>query len=272
MASGVTVKNCAFLSAIFALCIVVTVNPALAQGSNSNCYDSSQYADRSPPMLLDQNTLPNFGVTCNSPTGGGLADRWDTQAFIGLAISFGGEGQITGERVQLTAGIRRNTVKSDGGVWGGELHTSVNVRELNDLQMRVLGLYGYTDILGNAGAGWDFRKDDLILTSAVQIPYLRGMVDYYPTNTSFRPFIELNSYDQIRSVSSAQTCAAQQTLGDEVQIADAFNTAVFQTFIGGIITGSIRSGDVDININGVANPATWKNGKTCYTSPQIPPP
>lgn len=250
----------------------MNIDPALAQVSNSNCYDSSQYTDRSPPMLLDQNTLPNFSVTCNSPIGDGFADRWDTQAFIGLAVSFGGEGKITSESVQLTAGIRRNNVKSDGGVWGGELHTSVNVREFNDLQVRVLGLYGNNNILGNAGAGWDFRKDDYILTSAVQIPYLRGMVDYYPNNNSFRPFIELNSYGQIRSMSSAQTCAAQQTLGNEVQIADAFNAAIFETFIGGIITGSVRSGAVNININGVANPATWKNGETCYTSPHFPHP
>ena len=263
--------NRAIFSAMFALCIIGCANPASARSLISDCYDISQYTDSSPPQLLDQNTLPNFGVTCNSPIGGVSADRWDTRVFIGLAISFGGEGKTTSKNVHLTAGVRRTNVNSNGRVWGGELHTSVNVHELTDWQVRALGLYGNTSISSNAGAGWDFKNDNFIMTSSVQIPYLRGMVDYYPTNGSFRPFIELNSYDKIRSVSSAQTCAAQQTLGNEVQIADAFNTTIFQVFNGGIITGSVRSGDSNINVSGVANPATWKNGVTCFTSPTAPP-
>ena len=267
MALGLAMLNRAIFSAVFALCLLEFTVPASAQDPLSNCYDITQYTNVSLIQMTDR-LLHAFDLTCNLPIGGGSADRWDTQAFIGLAISFGDAGQTIGNNVHLTAGLRRTNVNSDGRVWGGELHTSINVQELSDWQVRALGLYGNTNILGNAGAGWDFKKSKIILTAAVQAPYLRGMLDYHPTSGSFRPFIELNSYDHIRSVSSAQACAAQQTLGNEVQIADAINaTAPFPIFTGGIITGSVVSTPSNSNINGVANPATWMNGKTCYTGP-----
>jgi hypothetical protein len=183
--------------------------------------------------------------------------------------------------MHITGGIRRTNVNADGRVWGGEVHTSVKLQAFSDWQLRALGLYGGTDVMGNAGLGWDFKKSQPMLTAAAQMPYLRLMVDYYPTSNGYRPFIEFNSYGHLKDVRSPGTsgCASGQNTGTELQIGQAVNALypsepllsysdATGTAAGGIMTGYFIPGALPpLAINGVENPATWSNNQTCYTTP-----
>lgn len=247
---------------------------ALAQ--TSNCYSnatSGSAAGYSDLFLAGMNGI------CSAPTAGApTGSRWDTRAFIGLAVSFGTGDYSPKGGVHLTAGVRRTNVAADNAVYGAELHGSVNLLEWKDIQLRALGLFGNRDVLGNAGLGFDVFKLTPLAVAGVQIPYGRAFVDVYAFNWNVRGFAEVNTYGRIKPVQpSLPSCAAGTTLSTEQQAATATNAAWKQAlpsfqnpYIGGILTGSLDNvGLRGVNpINGLPSSA-WNNGETCFTSPRF---
>ena len=68
------------------------------------------------------------------------------------------------------------------------------VKGLKDTQLRLLAIAGSadfanTDLLANAGLGWDVGKNSLLLNAGLQVPYARAFLDYTISDASFRAFL-----------------------------------------------------------------------------------
>ena len=264
------------ISKIFAATTFALVGmSSVAVAQTSNCYSNAASGGAvaySDAFLSQMNGICSV-QTPGAPTG----SRWDTRAFVGLAVSFGTGDYSPKGGVHLTAGVRRTNVGADNNVYGAELHGSINLLEWKDIQLRALGLFGNRDVLGNAGIGFDIFKLTPLAVAGVQIPYGRAFVDVYAFNWNVRGFAEVNTYGRIKPVApSLPSCGSGTTLMTEQQAADAVNSAFrstgipFNPYDGGILTGSlsplIYRGTPAIN--GLPSSA-WNNGQTCFSSPSF---
>lgn len=239
-----------------------------AMAQVSNCYASTPAGSAA---ALSNGIIGGFmQSSCTAPTGGAATgSRWDTRAFVGLAVSFGTGDYSSKGGVHLTAGVRRTNVSADNSVYGAELHGSINLLEWKDIQLRALGLFGNRDVLGNAGLGFDILKLTPLAVAGVQIPYARAFVDLYAFNWNVRGFAEVNTYGRIQPVQpSMPSCAADATLSNEQQAATAINNALFPFYSGGIMTGSVYNftSNSFLPISGQPSSA-WVNNQTCFKNP-----
>ena len=247
--------------AVTALALLGLSSAAMAQ--TSNCYSN---ATAGSPAGMADSVLGENGASCAAPTAGApTGSRWDTRAFIGLAVSFGTGDYSPKGGVHLTAGVRRTNISADNSVYGAELHGSINLLEWKDIQIRGLGLFGNRNVLGNAGVGFDVFKLTPLAVAGVQIPYARAFVDVYAFNWNVRGFAEANTYGRIQPIKpSLPSCGGNASLSDQDQAATAANNAFgIPVFAGGIMTGSIPFAG---QINGRQS-AAWVDDKTCFTSP-----
>lgn len=235
-----------------------------AMAQTSNCYSNA--STPGTVVNLTDFLIGNFGSSCAAPTAGSsTGSRWDTRAFVGLAVSFGTGDYSPKGGVHLTAGVRRTNIAADNNVYGAELHASINLLEWKDIQIRGLGLFGNRNVLGNAGLGFDVFKLTPLAVAGVQIPYARAFVDLYAFSWDVRGFAEANTYGRIQPIRpSLPSCSGNATLSDQDQAATAFNNGIGWTGItGGIMTGTLASFGP---INGQPSTA-WVNNKTCFAPP-----
>ena len=264
-----------FVRALLAL-VFASIAPTigLAQNPSSNCYSNTTYS--SGTVVNEANSiLGASGFRCSLPNTTNGSSRWDTRAFVGLAVSFGTGDYSPKGGVHLTAGVRRTNVSADNSVYGAELHGSVNLLEWKDIQLRALGLFGNRDVLGNAGLGFDIFKLTPLAVAGVQIPYGRAFVDLYAFNWNVRGFAEANTYGRIKPVSRVPACESGSTLSNQQQASDTVNATAasrnwMYSFVGGILTGAYYGLQVDQGpINGLPS-SNWVNSLTCFgkTAPE----
>lgn len=241
------------------LALLLNVGCAYAiSAPSSNCYAGSS----NQVVQVTDTQMGVLGFSCAAPTAGAATgSRWDTRAFIGIAVSFGTGDYSPKGGVHLTAGVRRTNVSADNSVYGGELHGSINLLEWKDIQIRALGLFGNRNVLGNAGVGFDVFKLNPLAVAGVQIPYARAFVDLYAIDWNVRAFAEANTYGRIQPIRpSAPSCTSPASLSNEQQAAQQVNSFIGANVLnGGILTGSLGN----LPINGQPSSA-WANGVTCF--------
>jgi len=204
-----------------------------------------------------------YGI-CSAPTGTGASDnRWDTTGFVGLSVPIDG-----GFHPHLDVGIRETNVNSDNFVWGLEQNVSISLLTgLRDTQVRFLGVAGTadlggTDLLGNAGVGWDIGKQQMLLNAGVQVPYARAFLDYTISDRALRAFLEVNSYGKIQQVQNTLSCGAGTVLENGTQINQqlASSAPFLGTASGDIFTGTLGAD----TYNGTPSTTNFVNNQTCF--------
>lgn len=245
--------------------VAITGMCSAAMAQSSNCYSNTS---SSQVAFVTDAQMGALGFSCGAPTAGAATgSRWDTRAFIGIAVSFGTGDYSPKGGVHLTAGVRRTSVSADNSVYGAELHGSINLLEWKDIQIRALGLFGDRNVLGNAGLGFDVLKLNPLAVAGVQIPYARAFVDLYAIDWNIRAFAEANTYGRIQPIRpSAPSCASPASLSNEQQAAQQVNSFIGANVLnGGILTGSLGN----LPINGQPSTA-WVNGVTCFGQTRQP--
>jgi hypothetical protein len=202
---------------------------------------------------------------CFAPTGSAGSDRWDTTGFVGISFSIG-----DGFNPHLAVGLRHTNVNANNFVYGGEINASISLTKgLEDTQVRLLGIAGNAGtlgvgLLGNAGIGWDFGANSLLLNAGLQVPYARFFIDYTVDDRSLRAFLEANSYGKIETVQNTLTCGNGTVLANGAQMLQQW---------AGVLHGTNVSGDIfDGSFDGFAGPETFTgtpsnafvNGQSCF--------
>jgi hypothetical protein len=180
----------------------------------------------------------------------------------------------------LDAGVRATNVNPSNFVSGGELNVSISLlKGIRDTQLRLLGIAGSadvggTDLLGNAGIGWDVGKNSLLLNAGLQVPYARGFLDYTISDQSLRAFLEANSYGKIQAVQDTVTCGTGTVLETPSQVANDWVQKFYDTnysVAGDIFTGIIEmNGTPTDSFVGGSPSSAFVNGKTCFSVGQTP--
>lgn len=125
--------------------------------------------------------------------GGGLpiySGNSATTAFIGL------EMDLTDFQPQLTGGVRFAHSDKGNAVTGAKLDVALPfmISKSGAPTFRLLGLFGHSDLQGEAGIGYDFQIDQPVLAIGAQGPYLNGGANYDFSNR-VKPYIGINSLD-----------------------------------------------------------------------------
>ena len=180
----------AILRAMLAVCAgaVLILSSALALTAPAQADPTNTcFATYSGPAAT---VFLGAGNVCAAPTLSGGDSRWDTRGYVGLSFSIG-----DGFNPHLDVGVRETNVSPTNLVYGGEANVSISlVKGLKDTQLRLLAIAGSadfanTDLLANAGLGWDVGKNSLLLNAGLQVPYARAFLDYTISDASFRAFL-----------------------------------------------------------------------------------
>ena len=167
----------AILRAMLAVCAgaVLILSSALALTAPAQADPTNTcFATYSGPAAT---VFLGAGNVCAAPTLSGGDSRWDTRGYVGLSFSIG-----DGFNPHLDVGVRETNVSPTNLVYGGEANVSISlVKGLKD--------FANTDLLANAGLGWDVGKNSLLLNAGLQVPYARAFLDYTISDASFRAFL-----------------------------------------------------------------------------------
>ena len=213
---------------------------------------------------------PASSSTTTSVTTAG--HRWDTTAFVGVSLPIG-----EAFNPHFDFGVRETDVNTAGFVYGAEANASISLlKGLKDTQFRLLGLVGSTMLQGNAGVGWDADSRALLLNAGLQVPYVRGFLDYRVDNRTLRASLELNSLSAIRAaaqmqeVTQAPTCSAGKLDDKDQAFTDLLANLNGTATNGDIFVGSFVWSAGLTAIAGGTPSTAWVNNQTCFsTSPPV---
>ncbi|MHA6691630.1 hypothetical protein [Devosia sp. A449] len=236
-------------------------SPAWAAPAVSGCYAGSE----------GNSGFAYGGNACSAPTGSAGSDRWDTTGFIGLSFSIG-----DGFNPHLAVGLRHTNVNPSNFVYGGEINASVSlIKGLEDMQVRLLGIAGDAGtlgvgLLGNAGIGWDFGANSLLLNAGLQVPYARFFIDYTVDDSALRAFLEANSYGRIETVQNTLTCGSGTVLANGAEMLQQWASVLPSTGVSGdIFAGSILFPGAFTEAFAGAPSTAFVNGQSCFEVGQI---
>ncbi len=160
--------------------------------------------------------------------------RIDNRIYAGLSWTLGASSNSYIPDFLL--GARSLNVNSNNNVYGADINLRVGYKDaLSFDSVRVAYVGGTRDLMGNAGLGYSFNKNDIFATAAAQASYSRIGLDYQLGNGEFNPYIEGNSLAKPNSVNDSLSCNGGYSL---------VNTSTINW------------------INGVA-PSATQNGQTC---------
>lgn len=151
-------------------------------------------------------------ISCVLPTGGttassGPSNRTDTRAYAGLSWSLDGSN---GYIPDFLVGARSLNVNSYSQVSGADFNVRVRYKEsfsFDSIRLAYVG--GTRGLMGNAGLGYSFSGNSVLVTAAAQAAYSRLGADYSLTDNGIKPYLEANSLYMPKSVASpSQTTAS----------------------------------------------------------------
>lgn len=120
-----------------------------------------------------------------------LQESEETVFSIGLRFSFSDMAP------DLVGSVRNTTTDTDSDVRGiqGDIAIPLTKENQGNVKIRVLGLFGDRDVLGQAGLGYNFGTSNPMLSGGVQIPYFEGGVNL-ELDGKVDPYVGVNTFDQ----------------------------------------------------------------------------
>ena len=127
----------------------------------------------------------------------------DDSVYAGLVWELGQNATIMPD---VTVGARSLHVNSGNSVEGADLSLRVKLKDgFGFHSSRLVYVGGERDIMGNIGVGYSFVDKDVLATVAIQAPYARAGVDFQIQNKALKPYVEVNTLDNVKS--KLNTCA-----------------------------------------------------------------
>jgi hypothetical protein len=119
--------------------------------------------------------------------------RHEVAALIGLQWNFSSSAP------ELVLGARATSTKSSDRVNGVKFDIAIPLSEAKWTKptVRVLGVVGNRDVLGEAGVGYSFAASSFVLAAGVQGPFVNAGVNYL-IGSSLMPYIGVNSFNRPR--------------------------------------------------------------------------
>jgi len=84
----------------------------------------------------------------------------------------------------IVVGYRNTVTTKDNDVKGGSGSISYNLSKNQFDQFKIIGIYGNTDTVGEAGIGYSLDQKDIFGNIGLQGLYMDGGIDYYLNNQS----------------------------------------------------------------------------------------
>jgi hypothetical protein len=261
-----------FCCGLSVLAVAISPTGALA---DSSCYTFANVGESGPDGMGSFSCEPRSATTVTTTTG--ESHRWDTTAYVGVSLPIG-----EAFNPHFDFGVRETNVGTSGFVYGVEANSSVSLlKGLQDSQVRLLGVVGGTLLQGTGGVGWDVGHDAFMLNIGLQVPYVRGFLDYHLDDKTLRAAMELNTIGAIRAaqqmteINQSLGCAgtsrldtASQALADLASFLGFANPSGSDDIFNGRIDNSPGPGFFAVS-RGTPSSA-WTNGQTCFST-HLPP-
>ena len=119
-----------------------------------------------------------------------LSETEETVGTIGLRLEF---GDVV--RPSIVAGVRRTTTDTDNDVtgFGADLAFPLDPDSGFSPVLRIMGIFGDTNVQGQAGVGFDFGNNQPLIGLGAQGDYVDGGLNIY--QDKLVPYAGVSSYD-----------------------------------------------------------------------------